>query len=452
MKKNKGFTLVEVIISLAILGIICVSFLGAISSHFTYMTSTKRITQNAFKAQEMMENEIDQSKGRITDGSASLEKMNIFTSDLGGIEVRYEDLKISHNKKDYYTLVSDVKPDPLEIISLESIGIKLMQGGTQVQDDYYGYAKNQFSLVGNFNNKTLYKWDHLLNQVEWYVTTKKFNMPYPRNQSADLNDEGFYYYPLFPRDYEIYSNETIYKFGASQSSFPYIEDMAGRHIIYTVTPAAKSGKLGERKVSKPLFISGLPVTNNLLTHLDASYIDVLSGSTEAQKVGEDYLLNRWYDISSIMGTSTPGESGGSTGTNRPIVSRTPVDVEFLGEKFIGQYIAFEPGRYVQINNQASSGQEVVIYTVVRNRSSDVSKYLVNGANELTVEGVTEENAANWNIISSKVTLDGLDLKIGDSSSDIGEIIIYSGNIGQEDNLRVLDYLSSKYFSNNIVLN
>lgn len=448
MRKSKGFTLVEVIISLAVLGIIAVSFLGAISSHFTYMTSTKRITQNAFKAQEMMENEIDEAKIRVMSPTATLENTKIFNSDLGGIEVKYEEVKISHNNKDYYTLVSNVRPDPLEIISLESIGIKLMQGSTQIQDDYYGYATDKFSVVGNFNNDNIYKWDHMLNQVEWYISSVKYNIPLPKNQSVDLNDDEAHYYPLFPRDYEIFSNETIYKFGASQSTFPYINDIAGRHLIYTVTPAAKSGKLGEQKISKPIFISGLPITDNLITHLDASYIDVLSNTTEAQKSGTDYLLKIWYDISSINGLSAPNESASSPNNNalRPIVNRTDMD-----DKFIGQYVKFDSNKYVQIN-QGSSGGQVVVYAALRNRSDDTSIYIVNGTNELSIGAPSVENANQWNIIRSKITLDGTNFNIGDSSTDIAELIIYSGSISDEVNTKVLEYLSGKYFSNIIINN
>lgn len=447
MRKSKGFTLVEVIISLAILGIIAVSFLGAISSHFTYMTSTKKITQNTFKAQEMMEDEIDVAKERVIAPSATLEKTKIFNSDLGGIEVKYEELKISHNNKEYYTLVSNIRPDPLEMISLESIGIKLMQGTIQINNDYYGYPTDKFSIVGNFNNDSKYKWDHMLNQVEWYISSDKFNIPLPKNQSAGLNDDEGYYYPIFPRDYEIFSNETIYKFGASESSFPYIKDIAGRHIIYAVTPAAKSGKLGYQKISKPIFISGLPITDNLITHLDASYIDVLSGTAEAQKSGTDYLLNRWYDISSINGISAPGESTSSPdNASKPIVNRTVVD-----DQFIGQYVKFDSNKYVQIN-QGSSGGQVIVYAALRNRSDDISRYVVNGTNELQIDASAEEIRSQWNIARSVITLDGTNFKIGDSSIDIAELIIFSGSISSEDNSKVLDYLSSKYFSNIIINN
>ncbi|GEM_PF-1680271 len=446
MGKKKGFTLVEVIVSLAILGIIAISFLGAISSHFTYMTSTKNITQDAFKAQEMMEYEIDEAKERVMSPSASLKTSKIFNTDLGGIDVKYEEVKISHNNKDYYTLVSNVKPDPLEIISLESIGIKLMQGSSQMEGDYYGYPTDEFSIVGNFSNKNIYKWDHLLNQVEWYVSSDTFNIPKPKNESAVLNDDEGHYYPIFPRDYEIFSNETVYKFGTSQNTFSYIDNIAGRHIIYTVTPAAKSGKLGERKESKPIFISGLTVTDNLITHLDASYIDFLSGTTEAQKSGTDYLLNRWYDISSITGRNSPNEWASPTSSSKPIVNRTDA-----ADEFSGQYVKFDSGKFVQIN-QGSSGGLVTIYTVLKNRDDRISAYALNGDNQLRIEVPTDENKNKWNIVCSNITLDGTMFEIGNSMTDIAELVIYSGSVSDENNSKILNYLTHKYSSNLIINN
>ncbi|MFA9422830.1 MAG: type II secretion system protein [Sedimentibacter sp.] len=439
MKKSKGFTLVEIIVSLAVLGIIAISFLGAISSHFTYLLSTKGITQNIFKAQELMENEIDDAKIRVAT-SSTLEKTEIFKTDLGGIDVEYESLKISYDNLDYYTLVSNVKPDSLEIISVDSIGVKLMQGTTQVQDDYYGYATDDFSVVGNFTNKSIYKWDHLLNQVEWYISSDEYNIPWPKTTGVEKNDAENHYYPIFPRDYEIFSNETIYKFGTSESTFPHLTEIAGRHLIFTVTPAAKSGKLGDQAVSEPIFISGLPITDNLIMHLDASYIDFLSGTTEAVKVGTDYMLKKWYDIASINGVSVPSESALPTNdASRPIVNRTDVD-----DEFIGQYVKFDANKYVQIA-QGSSGGQVIVYAVLRNRSVDSSKYIVNGTNELTIPGFTEGNENQWNIISSSITLDGTTLKIGDSSVDIAELILYSGSISSESKSKVEEYLNSKYY-------
>lgn len=446
MKNNKGLTLVEVIVSLAILGLIAVAFLGAMSAHFTYLKSTVSITQNDFEAQELMEIAIDDAKIRVMDPGATLESVKIFNADLGGITVKYEEVAVSHDNKNYYTLVSNVRPDPLEIINLESIGIKLMQGVTQIQNDYYAYPNNDFSIIGNFENKTMYKWDHLLNQVEWYISTDKHNMPLPKGgQSINLNDEAHHYYPLFPRDYEILSNETIFKFGVSQSVFSDMSQLAGKFLIYAVTPAAKSGKLGNQLVSKPIFVSGLPVTNNLITHLDASYIDTLTNNSEAEMIGGNRLLKVWYDISSIKGRSMPNESAQSPASNsfRPFVNRSALE-----EKFIGQYVSFEPNRTIQIN-QGTSGNPVTIYTVTRNRSNETSMYLINGMNELFIDPSPLENPNQWNIIRTDLVLDGTNLNLGNSNIDIAEIAIYSGSLGTADDIKILDYLKNKYNTDNI---
>ncbi|WP_313127286.1 prepilin-type N-terminal cleavage/methylation domain-containing protein [Proteiniclasticum ruminis] len=449
MNNKNGLTLIEVIVSLAVLGIISVAFLGAMTAHFSYLKSTVGITQNDFKAQELMENEIDEAKVRVADPDASLSSVEIFKEDLGGITVEYEEINISHNNKEYYTLVSNVRPDPLEIINLESIGIKLFQNSSQIQDDYYAYPNSSFSIIGNFENKNTHKWDHLLNQVEWYISTDKYNIPLPKGgQSVDLNDDEYHYYPLFPRDYEILSNETIYKFGASQSIFSDMSQLAGRFLVYAVTPAAKSGKLGNQLVSKPIFISGLPVTDNIITHLDASYIDTLTNNSESERQSGSDLLKVWYDISSIVGRNSPNESAVSPNTNsfRPFVLRSDVN-----DDFIGQLVRFDTNRYVQLN-QGVSGETVTIFIVAKNRDSIVSKIFVNGRNEILLDPPTVDSSEQWNIIRSQFVLDGSNMVIGNSLTDVTEVLVYSGTMSFENNEKVLQYLNDKYFSGNVIIN
>lgn len=449
MNNKKGLTLIEVIVSLAVLGIISVAFLGAMTAHFSYLKSTVGITQNDFKAQELMENEIDEAKVRVMEPDASLGSVEIFTEDLGGITVEYEEINISHNNKEYYTLVSNVRPDPLEIINLESIGIKLFQNSNQVQDDYYAYPTSAFSIQGNFENKNTYKWDHLLNQVEWYISTDKYNIPLPKGgQSVDLNDEEYHYYPLFPRDYEILANETIFKFGASQSIFTDMSQLAGRFLVYAVTPAAKSGKLGNRLVSKPIFISGLPVLNNIVTHLDASYIDILTNNTESELQSGSNLLKVWYDISSVIGRSAPDESAVSPNdsTLRPVVLRSD-----MNDSFIGQYVRFEPNQYIQLT-EGTPGDIISIYIVAKNRDSVASRLLSNGNNQVILDPPSVESSEQWSVILTEFVIDGSNIILGNSSVDIAEVLIYSGTMSNENNEKVLQYLNNKYFSGNVIIN
>ena len=84
-------------------------------------------------------------------------------------------------------------------------------------------VQEHFTVVGNFENDDEYKWDHLLNVVEWYVSTKEYTTPLPKDPNFSLNDDiknDSYYYPLFPRDYVLVSNETINNFGSHERTLP----------------------------------------------------------------------------------------------------------------------------------------------------------------------------------------------------------------------------------------
>jgi len=439
MKNKQGFTLVEVILSLAILGIIAIAFLGATASHFYYLKSSVAITHNDFKAQELMEIEIDEAKLRVLDPTTSLESVTLFQDDLGGIDVYYEEVDIIHNNKEYYSLVSNVRPDPLDLIYLDTLSIELHQNLVRMKGDYYGYTDSSFSINGQFNNHNNFKFDHLLNQIEWFSTTGKFNIPLPKDSGADYDDPDRQYYPIFPRDYEVFKNETVYRFGHSENKLSVSEDLKGKHIIYTVTPAAKSGKLGTKLVSKPIYISGLPDRTDIVSHMDASYIDMYSGNDEAEKIGDSYLVNKWYDLSSILGRSEPNVYAQSpTSQSRPIIMKTDID-----EQYIGQYVKFEGHRYLDIS-KGSQGTTLSIYVVARNRSAELSDVIKSGSQSMVLEGTLEGESPVWTIMKEIIVLDSSIITMGGAEVDIAEVLIYSNENHNES--KILEYLSRKYFT------
>lgn len=454
MIKNKGFTLVEVIVSLAILGIISIYFLGAMANHFSLLTRTKNITEQVFLVQREMEEEIDLVKQEIIDLKAGvsvpnprdLKTKDIFVDDLGGIEVSYYEVKKSLNSKDYFTLVSNVKSEPLELIELENIGVKLLHETINVDN---GYSTVDFSIVGNFKNLEEYKYDHLLNQVEWYVTNKEYNIPMPKDSNFDMDDDldyNSYYFPLFPKDYELIANETVFKFGSSVNTFNKLEEFRGRHILYTVTPAAKSGKLGIQKVADPIFISGLPTTNNIVMHFDASYISVYDDE-QVQKNDDNWFLKKWFDISSIIGNgkTSPDEFAISGSDNKPIVKRTDRDVGFIGQ-FLSFYNDDDSEEFLEIN-QETENKTLTAISVVKNRSKDEeTEYLKNGEIELKLEQNSDEGEHTWIVHFEVFESRDNQFLIGGEYVDIAEIIVYEGELNETTLNEIENYLIEKYKS------
>lgn len=444
MRGNKGFTFIEIIISIAILSIVSIFFFASIVSHFNILNRTKDITEEIFLKQREIEEEIDLVKQEIQDLNSgvpvsdprTVKQKTIFASDLGGIEVSYYEIEKSLNNKKYFTLISDVKPEPLERIELDSIDAKLKHNSLDVA---YGYASSDFSIVGEFSNKETYKYDHLLNQVEWYAADVKYNMPMPKDDNFDMNDNleyNSYYFPLFPRDYVLVANETVHKFGHSVSVFNKLTQYKGRHIIYTVTPAAKSGKLGVRMESDPIFISGLSTMTDLIMHFDASYIDVTM-SDEVQELNGNWLLNKWFDVSSIVGRTRPNEFALPININqKPTVKRTQQDTGFTY-----QYVSFGDNQKLEITK--NTHDTLTVLSVVRNRTEEEEAEYFKNKNILLKLGANE-SGDSWRVELDVILSENDKFEIGGNNMDIAELIVYQGLLNQNTIDEVGQYLFNKY--------
>jgi prepilin-type N-terminal cleavage/methylation domain-containing protein len=443
MSKRNGFTLVEVILAIAILGIISVSFLTILSSHFAFLNKTKDISQEVFLSQREMEIAIDNAKDEIRNGSPTLKEKTIF-GDLGGVKVKYLEIEKTLNNKAYYTLVSNIKPEIIEPIAIKSIDIKLKQGISKVS---YGYSTGGFSVVGNFENDNAYKWDHLLNVVEWYVSKEEYTTPLPKDSSFSLNEDilnNSYYYPLFPRDYTLVSNETIYNFGAHERTFSLLNSYAGRHIIFTVTPGAKSGKIGKQSVSSPVFVSGLPITENLSSHFDAVFIDP-SNAIEIEVNGVTNKVTKWFDVSSIYGKTEPSESAGFL-NKKPELMKMGMDT---GYKW--QHVRFSAtDQYLEIKSQNTKNNDIYIFSVVRNRVENAEAgFLKNGGYEFSIpkeESVNGVIGGDWSIVKESISSQNDDFRIGGPNVDIAEVVIYKGGLTTEKIKTIENHFKAKYKS------
>lgn len=463
MDNKKGFTLIEVILSLALLGIISVGLTAVMSNHFLFFNKSKNISKEVFETQEKMEMLIDEIKEDIREKNLTLETMKIWGNlKTGGVDVQYIEVEQIHNHKFYNTLISSIKPDTFEQIKLENIGIKIKKKEEGEEKEVpYAYCRENFSVVGNFKNDDEYRFDHLTNVIEWYVSSEGFNMPTPIYKDLEIDDDNLYYYPVFPLDYILVANEFERDFGSHEKMFLQLQSYAGRHIIFATTPSATSGRIGIQSTSKPIFVSGLPVTKNLAIHLDASFIgshDSDEIKTKEQNNEIENYVNKWNDLSSNYILSYGSRRFNDIATpkntnNKPQLLKTDTI-----ETFRGQFVRFDSvSQLLEIKNQNTANSDIYIFAAVRNNTEDSDAiFLTNGENYVKVLGSLEENpTGEWIIVKKLINnISSNNFEIGGPGVDIAELVVFlaSGNNGlsEEDINKLEDYFLSKYGTNIIV--
>ena len=434
MKRKKGLTLVEIIVAIALLGIISVGFLYALTTHFTLLNKTKAMTQSYFNAQRSVEEEVDRLKNQISTGGLTLTSRTLF----GAYPVQYYAMEYTINSKPYYSYISNVRPTSYTPLEMSSVSIA-MKSGLQSVSNIYG--ETPFLIEGTFTNDSATRYDLLLNVVEWYVSSSSYLMPFPPNADFSLFDDIAYYsyfYPVFPRDYTLVATESINNYGTYTRNFPNISQYKGHHVVLGVTPGAKSGKVGVQMLSKPLFISGLPLISNLRLHMDAAYINEFNTS----ELNGDGDILKWNDLSSIIGNSMPSEfSFAVSGKDLP-------KLEYLdiGEAFAGKYAAFSSNRQIALTNQVVQNERLTLYVVVRNNEVTEDQVIINnlGRDIVLTEDETSVYGNEWILIKDIFDATSTDFYIGGSEFDIAELIVYSGDLSAADATLVEDYLDSKY--------
>jgi prepilin-type N-terminal cleavage/methylation domain-containing protein len=429
MRKRKGFTLVEVIVAMAIIGIVAIGFLPALTNNLAFLKQTREITRDSFLAQEDIEIEIENIKQGIDAGTESLSTMTLFSADNGGVTVSYVPISNVFNGVDYYTLVSDSRLPELEELQIFNVNADLRR---DVLEIYNAYPLAENNVEGTYENDPVTIHDWMVNVYQWYVSVPGFNIPVPEG-----NDSTFHYqeqvaeedfgtkYPVFPYDFILLADETGDTLGD-------LSQYAGRHLVFVVTPAAKSGKLGVRTWSDPVFVSGLTDTDHLIMHLDASYIDPYNTAM----VYDETQVLRWYDLSSIFGNAYPDQYGAPTSsTRRPTLYDMPV-----GSTFNARYVQFSSASDIQITGQGTNGSHLYVYAVVRGLPG--TTIFTNGSTTFTIPDATTGSIGdNWQILVTDYDSDSDAFLFGSDDIEISECVIYDS---LPNDVAVNDYFDQKY--------
>lgn len=487
MRKNKGFTLIEIIVSLAIFAIISVGFLGMFTTVFINTYKTSEITENSFASQSLAEEAILDVKNKIDNNnhsniSQSSKTIKIFDELGTGYE---KDIVVYHVKENVAggrpieTFVAQNRPPKLIVPKITS-DVRINANTTSMIP--YPNIGMKNLLTVNAETPVVDQPGYLIQHLYyWYLSDQKHyikSLP-----------------PSFPDAYAIIPAYT----GNLISSIT--DEYKNKFIKLMVTPVGEKGQMGSGYTSNNVLISGLSVNDNLLIHLDASMID-LTADVDSNRV------KQWNNISPIALNTIP-----STGANRPAYTIDTIGVTDPHEVIEVTRSLTGSNQFLTIdaNSTINSGKRnVTVYLVVKfddenaittnvpiidtryNNSTrkwtlgtnndgqlELQKYGNNSNQKRIVTiGETESRTGEWSILRLDVYDNQLSIKsnaikennqyifddvqtenngldrdiystpmriyFNNVGYSMSEILVYEGKQSETDSQKVLEYLFTKF--------
>ena len=489
MKTKKGMTLVEIIVAIALLGIVSVLLFPALTNQYILLRGTRSMTADLFSAQQEIELVISAIKKDVQAGiPPDGQTKTSYTLFTGQPSQRIVDgypneisVHVDNNNITLDTIVADHIMPEFDVAVASNVLLRLYNGS------YIPIAYVDTPSLSAVSSFDLYDPDNvnLTNIYRWYVSREGFNSPMVVSPTEIENGTT---YPRYPEDYTLIHNVTSKNLTSISTGY------AGRHLLYTVTPASQTGKMGTTVPSNPVFLSGLPVIDNLVLHLDASMLSRES-STVRTDVDERLYVQQWNDISgrnnhAVQNTLAKQPELLDTKTGYVVVGAMTYETYARYLRFNGsQGISVPDSSSLDINNLTvfvvyKSTSTVSPKTIVAKTSSTTGWHmdwtasnqlgltLRNSGGVNTVSGDLDAGLdGEWHVLTGTSALSfqidsttpveltrtvsqtitnnnaltiGFDGVSNYSTIDVAEIILYNGVLSTEDQYDVNMYLTNKY--------
>lgn len=276
---RKGFTLVEVILAIAIIGLIAVSFLPLITFSYTNLIGTEKFTQNMFDDQQLVENEIDALRfvappnpstnyETVFGVKVPVHQISVNTSSSGQVEVYLPKQTVTPRVP-----VIESPPEMKVRLNSTSLNVSPQPNKFHIFNDDYNIFVSEVPIT----NAT--KADFLMNVYRWYTTDevsgieavsdstndfvviKEWNeakTPISYSQALSM---GFtpnikeYTDPDTGKkeQYNVLNYDTLEK-AYSYSPEVMINTFGNRYVRYGVTPYSVAGRIGVERLSNAVYI------------------------------------------------------------------------------------------------------------------------------------------------------------------------------------------------------
>lgn len=458
MKSNKGFSIVEVLVSMVVIAFVAIFVATFFAFHNKVVTEAKKVTDSIFEVQDQIEQAQRNLIEDIRNGSADAypsHTYKVFGKDV--VMKLISSRKLNSDGSTVLSLDTGISvnyavnnPEPVRP-KLTSVDVTI-DGCDKVI--YFPDADDTAEVTYVKDPSTISAW--YKNLYQWYASPVRIHGLPLVNDSSDNN-----VYPEFPWDLDIISlqskktlpgTDIVYPEGESS---PKVTDFKGRFLACAVTPGSYEGYMGSTYVDM-VYVSALPELEQgeYKILIDPSLIQFsLPNGFSGDSITTNNILSEKpvASINSYLSSSSPvtvNLDGANTSNN---------DTE--GREYYSRYITFDSVKMSVNSLNAPSGSVLGVYAVARssvNTGTPVLQYIYGSTTtniislgdnaDQSIYPEFADGVPSWYLISGTYTTvsnDSTRLKVGSPSLDLAELVIVL-NPSEDDDIAIKVYLLEKY--------
>ena len=275
---NKGYSLVEILLSVALIGLIAISFLPLISFSYSYLIKSEQFTRDMYNDQELVEKKIDALRFQEPVGPNS-ETITIFGVDIPVHEIK-EHTSNSGEIQVFLPKQTSVPPIPvieappeIWVRNASDMSITPRPSWIELLNDPRSFFVNEVNITTDTRN------DYLMSVYRWYITDEVSESHTPSAKTQDFlivhewNEARMIvpyktalennFVPNFKEYVDPETGRTItynrLNFSAlarhgELNTESLINRYGNRYVIYGVTPYSLAGRMGQERLSNAIYI------------------------------------------------------------------------------------------------------------------------------------------------------------------------------------------------------
>lgn len=352
--KGKGYTLIELILSIAILGLIATYFITSISFGYKNIVNMEDRTINMYTEQQNMENLIKEKKK--LDPTDPQKKFDIFGKSISAHEIK---LTTSNNneiiayipKETVNYIIPVLAENPQIEIYVFNTNTTYNLTPNNIEPKYVDVLDFNWELfVDEVKVTDSTKPDHLMSVYRWYMSDE---IEYSTNPGDDLKryfaikewneakkqlpyaeSEGLSFIPNIKANYNRLSAREL-KTNLGLSDKELIDRFGNRYFRYGITPYSIAGRIGEEKISnyiyvtKPIIVES--ATYDMEKTIEITFNQEVMTSPDKFKITLDSSFGGSNNILTAEVSSADKKKLIITLNNNPINITLPIGGNSLGE-------------------------------------------------------------------------------------------------------------------------